>query len=62
MPAPLEKRRIAGKAEGSRKGGRPNMRCMDSMREAMTLNVHDLSKAVNKRRTLENFSSQGRRK
>lgn len=38
-----------GKIEGSRKEGRPNMRWSDSMKEAIGMRLHKLSRAVEDR-------------
>lgn len=43
----LDKTIISGKADHSRKRGRVNMRWTDSIKEAMTLNLQDLSNALN---------------
>lgn len=38
-----------GKIEGNRKEGRPNMRWSDSMKEAIGMRLHKLSRAVEDR-------------
>ena len=41
---------MLGKVEGSRKRGRPNMRWIDSIKEAIGMSLQKLSRAVEDRR------------
>ena len=45
----LEKTIMLGKVEGSRKRGRPNMRWIDSIEEAIGMSLQELSRAVEDR-------------
>lgn len=45
----LEKKYLWGKVEGNRKRGEPNVRKIDSVKEAMALNLQDLSRAFTDR-------------
>ena len=45
----LEKTIMLGRAEGSRKRGRPNMRWIDSIKEAIGMSLQELSRAVEDR-------------
>ena len=42
----LEKTIMLEKAEGSKKSGRPDTRCIDSLKEVTGLNLQELNRAV----------------
>ena len=44
-----EKTTMLGKVEGSRKGGRPNRRWIDSIKKARGMSAQELSRAVEDR-------------
>ena len=44
----LEKTIMLGKVEGSRKRGRPNMRWIDSIKEAIGMSLQELNRADRK--------------
>ena len=45
----LEKTTMPGKVEGRRKRGRPNVRWTDSIKEAISMSLRELSRAVEKK-------------
>ena len=45
----MEKAIMQGKVEGSRKTGRPNMRWVNSIKEAIGMSLQELSRAVEDR-------------